>query len=69
MTEQLLRVELQLSAREPPAGWLQVDGSVRRRFGGWLELLGLLQDVVGADETQVMIQPSPTTTQARRRTQ
>ncbi len=45
-----MRIEIELSGSDPPVGWLQTDGRSRRRFGGWLELFGLLQAATASGE-------------------
>jgi hypothetical protein len=45
----VLNVELEVSERNPPAGWVRADGGTRRPFGGWLELLAMLQNALEAE--------------------
>lgn len=42
-----MSVVLEVSERRPPAGWLRTDEGTRKPFGGWLELMGLLEAVLG----------------------
>jgi hypothetical protein len=43
---QPVSVVLEVSERRPPAGWLLTGEGVRTPFGGWLELIGLLETIL-----------------------
>lgn len=40
-------LEVEVSEREPPQGLLLTADGDRRRFAGWLQLIGLLQEELG----------------------
>lgn len=45
---QNLRIEIEVTEQNPPAGWLRAGGA-RREFGGWLELIAELDSILGRE--------------------
>lgn len=46
---QPLSLALEVTEPDPPTGWVRAEGGARRPFGGWLELIGVLDAILGGD--------------------